>query len=288
LWELEPGREGVYHFHLGNEELLAVLRGRPTLRTPEGSRELVEGEAATFPRGPLGAHTVSNQTGESVRFLFFSEMRGPEVVLYPDAGAVAALEAMSSPEQGGFAAWLRLEDAFERHDGDPPEPGSVPAAEPARANLGRPDFDAPRDRPGFCCRRARIGRQAGSERLGASLYELPPGQAPWPYHYHLANEELLVALQGTPSVRTPRGRRTLAEGEVLSFPAGERGLHQVRNEGDDAARTLVVSQMVAPDVVVHQESGKIGARAKAPGSAEESGLEAWLPIDSRVDFWEGE
>jgi uncharacterized cupin superfamily protein len=180
LWELPPQAAGVYHLHHGNEELLVVLSGEPSLRTPAGWWVLEEGEVAAFPRGPRGAHAVSNQTSETVHFLFLSEMNGPEVVMYPDAGAVAALEAMSSPEQGGFAAWLRLEDAFERHDGDPPEPGSIPAAEPARANLERLDFDDDRDRPGFRCKRARIGRQAGSERLGASVYELPPGQAPWP------------------------------------------------------------------------------------------------------------
>ena len=44
LWELDPGaNSGPYHFHHGTQELLIVLRGRPTLRTPEGERELEEG-----------------------------------------------------------------------------------------------------------------------------------------------------------------------------------------------------------------------------------------------------
>jgi uncharacterized cupin superfamily protein len=288
LWELPPGAEGVYHFHHGNEELLVALSGESSLRTPAGWRRLEEGEAVVFPRGRRGAHSVANRGDAPVRFLFFSEMRGPEVVVYPDDGAVGALEAMSSPERGGFAAWLRLEDAFERHDGDPHEAGSSPAARPARANLQRPDFGEQRERPGFRCRRARIGRRAGSERLGASVYELPPGQAPWPYHQHLANEELLVVLRGTPNLLTPLGRRTLDEGEVVSFPVGERGLHQVRNEGEETTAILVVSQMEAPDVVVHHQSGKVGVRGQAPGSTEDGGLEVWLPLGGGVDFWEGE
>ena len=44
-------------------------------------------------------------------------------------------------------------------------------------NVNRPEFDEPREHPGFSCRRARIGRQLGSERIGASLWELPPGEA---------------------------------------------------------------------------------------------------------------
>ena len=55
-----------------------------------------------------------------------------------------------------------------------------------------PLFDEPREHPGFTCRRARLGRQAGSEKLGLSLWELPPGQAAYPYHFHLAEEDIVV------------------------------------------------------------------------------------------------
>jgi uncharacterized cupin superfamily protein len=58
------------------------------------------------------------------------------------------------------------------------------------ANINDPVFDEPREHPGFRCQRARISRQAGSDRLGLSLWDLPPGEAAYPYHYHLAEEEL--------------------------------------------------------------------------------------------------
>jgi uncharacterized cupin superfamily protein len=96
-------------------------------------------------------------------------------------------------------------------------------------NIFRPDFDEPREHPGFTRLRARIGRQAGSERIGASLWELPPGEAAYPYHYHLAEEELILVLSGRPSVRTPDGSRDLDEGEVVWFPVGEQGAHQLVN-----------------------------------------------------------
>jgi uncharacterized cupin superfamily protein len=288
LWELPPGQEGIYHYHLGNEELLWALSGGGQLRTPAGWRELEEGELVAFPRGPRGAHAVANRGQASLRFVFFSEMRGPEVVIYPDEETVGALEAMSSPERGGFAAWLKLDTAFERHDGDAPEDAESPPAAAPRVNVLAPRFEAERDRPGFRFRRARVGQDAGGGRLGASLYELFSGQAAWPYHRHLANEELMVVLAGEPSLRTPSGWRGLAEGEVTSFRVGEEGAHQVRNDSRSPVRILVVSEMRAPDVVVHLDSGKVGVREQAPGAVEGGGLQAWFPLGDNIDFWHGE
>jgi uncharacterized cupin superfamily protein len=70
-----------------------VLRGRPTLRTPEGERELVEGDVACFPRGAAGAHQVSNRTDAPVRVLMLSTMLVPEILEYPDSDKVGARDA---------------------------------------------------------------------------------------------------------------------------------------------------------------------------------------------------
>jgi uncharacterized cupin superfamily protein len=83
---------------------------------------------------------------------------------------------------------------------------------PSMANINDPLFDEPREHPGFRALRARVSRHAGSERLGMSLWEVPAGEAAYPYHHHLAEEELVVVLDGRPSLRTPEGWREL-EGE---------------------------------------------------------------------------
>jgi uncharacterized cupin superfamily protein len=155
------------------------------------------------------------------------------------------------------------------------------------ANLFDPEFDAEESRPGFTYRRARLGRQAGAERLGASLYELEPGQAQWPMHYHLGNEELLVVLSGKPTLRTLGEERELGEGEVVALPIGERGAHQIVNRSDRLVRVLLVSEMSAPDIVVRPESGKLSAFGRAPGSADEGMHEVFFLRDA-VDFWDGE
>jgi uncharacterized cupin superfamily protein len=58
----------------GSEELMVVLRGQPTLRTGEGERRLGEGEVVHFPTGPDGAHAISNETNQPVRYLMASTL----------------------------------------------------------------------------------------------------------------------------------------------------------------------------------------------------------------------
>jgi uncharacterized cupin superfamily protein len=155
------------------------------------------------------------------------------------------------------------------------------------ANAFDPDFDADQDRPGFTYRRAKLGAQAGAQQLGASLYEVPPGQSTFPYHAHTANEELLVVLEGRPSLRTPSGWRELDPGEVVAFPAGEEGAHQLANRSQDSVRVLVVSTMIAPEVNLYPDSGKLMAATRAPGAAGEGFQEAYRR-DHATDYWEGE
>lgn len=155
------------------------------------------------------------------------------------------------------------------------------------ANLFDPSFDDASEREGFRARRARLGRQAGAEHLGASLFELEPGCAAFPLHYHLGNEELLVVLSGEPVLRGLDGERGLAEGEVVSFPVGERGAHQIVNRGAAPARILIVSEMSAPDVVVRPESRKIGAFGRPPGAPGNGFHDVYYRRDA-VELWDGE
>lgn len=153
------------------------------------------------------------------------------------------------------------------------------------ANVYEPDYDEPREQPGFRAQRARVSRQAGSERLGLSVWEVPPGEAAYPYHHHLGEEELVVVLEGRPSLRTPEGWRELAPGEVVAFLRGEGGGHQLVNETDQTVRFLALSTSGDPDLVVYPDSGKLGAFERLPGGG---GLRAMFRSDDAVDYYEGE
>ena len=149
-------------------------------------------------------------------------------------------------------------------------------------NIDRPDFDDLRDQPGFGARRARVGRQAGAQRLGASLWEVDPGQAAYPYHAHMAEEELLVILAGRPSIRTPEGWRDHEPGDVVSFLNGEEGAHQLVNRTDEPVRFLAISTAGDPEILIQPDSGKLGARASASVNT------VWFRQSDAVPYFEGE
>jgi uncharacterized cupin superfamily protein len=152
-------------------------------------------------------------------------------------------------------------------------------------NINDPIFDELREHPGFRCLRARVSRQAGSERLGLSLWELPAGEAAYPYHYHLAEEELVVVLDGQPSLRTPDGWRELQEGEVVPFLRGEQGGHQLVNRTRNTVRFLAFSTSGEPDIVIYPDSGKLGAFERLPDGG---GLRKMFRIADAVEYHEGE
>jgi uncharacterized cupin superfamily protein len=153
-----------------------------------------------------------------------------------------------------------------------------------RPNILDPELDESSDRDGFRHRASRVAERAGSQRLGATLYELPPGQRTFPYHWHTANEEMLIVLRGTVWLRDPDGWRELPEGSVVAFPRGERGAHQLRNDGSAPVRFLMVSELRSPEVIVYPDSGKVGARDWVATD----GLRLNWRRDDAVGYWEGE
>ena len=124
-------------------------------------------------------------------------------------------------------------------------------------NLFELDCDEGMEHEGFRIRETQVGDRIGSELLGGSLYDVDPGKKLWPYHLHHANEEWLLVLRGRPTLRTPEGERELREGDVVCFPRGAAGAHQVRNDTEEPVRLLMLSSRIVPEIVEYPDSGKV-------------------------------
>lgn len=138
---------------------------------------------------------------------------------------------------------------------------------------------SPSEKPGFLWRRKRVA----GENLGASLYELQPGESTFPYHYELGNDELLVVMTGRPTLLAPDGERQLQPGDCILFPSGASGAHKLTNRSSDPARVLLVSNFAMPRGAVQVDSGKVMIRW---GLGDDE--RRWFRLDDDVDYWEGE
>ena len=149
-------------------------------------------------------------------------------------------------------------------------------------NLHGDEWHETRDREGWRMREAFVGHHIGGELIGASMCEVEPGNKMWPYHTHYANEEWALVVGGEPTLRTPEGEQVLTAGDVVCFPRGEDGAHQIINRTDSPVRVLMLSSMVKPDVVHYVDTEKVGA----------SGADGKPIMLARrgptLEYWEGE
>jgi uncharacterized cupin superfamily protein len=121
----------------------------------------------------------------------------------------------------------------------------------------------------------RWKRLSRGTRIGATVYELDPGNFV-PYHFHHASEEMLLVLDGEVTLRTEEGERKVGRGEVVVFPVGPSGAHGFTNDGNAAVRYVMASSRQLPEVVEYPDLRKITAQAP---TGSQTGEELWLIHD---------
>jgi uncharacterized cupin superfamily protein len=152
-----------------------------------------------------------------------------------------------------------------------------------RVNIAEPTFtyddsDPERFRAGMF----RPGPDLGAKVTGTTIYELPPGQAVCPYHYEYGEEEWVLVLTGNPTVRTPEGEERCEPQDLVFFPMGPEGAHQIRNDTDATVRVMMWSTIVIPSATAYPDSDKVGIWT---GIKEEDLL---APRSAKVDYYFGE
>ena len=124
-------------------------------------------------------------------------------------------------------------------------------------NLHDVELDWQQQQPGYSWQAAVLGPALGASMLGATLYQLPAGEASFPYHYEYGCEEWLMVLEGTLTLHDPDGDHPLRAGDVVCFGEGPQGAHRVVNSGNGAARLLFLSTKGRPAVAVFPDSQKV-------------------------------
>lgn len=113
------------------------------------------------------------------------------------------------------------------------------------------------------------------------VYEIPPGKSAYPYHYHLKNEETFFILKGEGLLRSAEGARAVKAGDLLFFPAGEKGVHKLTNTSETEMLVYLDFDVVHDlDVAVYPDSGKLGIWGKD--------INKTYRIGDDVDYYEDE
>lgn len=156
-------------------------------------------------------------------------------------------------------------------------------------NVFASEWDQSNDRPGFSWNRIRLGKRLGGRLLGASIYELAPGEKSFPFHLHDANEELLLVLEGEVVLRAADGEHPMVPGDAELFQRGPSGAHQVINRSDEPVRFVIFSTMIEPEIAEYPDSGNIGVLAgENPGADEPPTLARILDGSAERDYHAGE
>ena len=135
--------------------------------------------------------------------------------------------------------------------------------------------------------RQRVGTMIGAEKLGYSVFTVPPGQAAFPYHAHTGNEEMIYITDGDAILRFGAEELPVSGGTFIACPAGPEYPHQLINTGTRDLRYLVVSSMDYPDISEYPDSKKIGAYATS-ARGQPIGFRALYRKDENVNYYDGE
>ena len=119
-----------------------------------------------------------------------------------------------------------------------------------------------------------------AQKLGAGFDILAPGMRSCPYHYHLAQEEMFVILEGEGTLRVAGERVPIRAGDVIFIPPGPAYPHHIINTSAAPMKYLSISTQERPEICVYPDSGKTGAFAQDHRMMVRS-------TDS-LDYWDGE
>lgn len=132
---------------------------------------------------------------------------------------------------------------------------------------------------------ARLGTGTAARKLGASIDTVAPGKRSCPYHFHHAQEEMFIVLEGEGTLRVAGEMLPLRAGDVVFIPPGPVYPHQIINTSAAPLKYLSVSTRETPEVCEYPDSGKYLAMA---ASVDGRGFHAVQRPGSSVDYWDGE
>ena len=131
----------------------------------------------------------------------------------------------------------------------------------------------------------RLAPGTAAQKLGASIDTVPPGKRSCPYHFHHAQEEMFVILEGTGTLRVAGEMLPIRAGDVIFIPPGPEYPHHILNTSEAPLKYLSVSTRESPEICEYPDSGKYLAMASSGGQKTFNAIQR---RESTLDYWDGE
>lgn len=119
-----------------------------------------------------------------------------------------------------------------------------------------------------------------AKKLSASVDTLPPGKRSCPYHFHHAEEEMFIVLEGSGTLRVAGELLPIKAGDVVFIPAGPDYPHHILNTSEAALKYISIGTNEPIEVCEYPDSGKY-----LVGSPD---FHTIARKTGDVDYWDGE
>ena len=135
---------------------------------------------------------------------------------------------------------------------------------------------------------ARLGQGTAASKLGISVDIVAPGMRSCPYHFHYAQEEAFVVLEGAGTLRVAGEMLPIGVGDVIFVPPGPEYPHQIVNTSDAPLKYLSISTKDTPEIVEYPDSNKYLATAAGTLNGERKLFGRMHREQHDLDYWDGE
>ena len=132
---------------------------------------------------------------------------------------------------------------------------------------------------------ARMNTGMAAQKLGVSVDTVAPGMRSCSYHFHQAQEEMVVVIGGSGTLRVAGSMLPIRTGDVIVIPAGPAYPHQIIKPSDAPLQYLSISTRETPEICEYPDSGTFSAFASTDGVRAFDGIQR---VSNNLDYWDGE
>ena len=168
---------------------------------------------------------------------------------------------------------------------DTPTPTASTLAERLIRNFNTAPMEAWTREPLYAARGAHLSAGTAARKMGASVDIIPPGQQTCPYHFHHAQEEMFIILEGHATLRVAGERLPIGPGDVIFIPPGPEYPHHIVNTGTEPLKYISLSTKEYPEVCEYPDSGKLMAFSWKDG---QNTVRSIHRKAESLDYWDGE